>query len=203
MLNEGEICREYRQAKNKNRQIEILAELNATKPQVILDILQANGCISGLTARLKQKPQQGKRQCAKWDEAMEKELRSLLEQGLSNLEIAERLGVSEGAVRSKLTALGLTRKGLDVLKNRTEEAALLTKTLEQPEGFLNVGVQRIRDVLEKAAQKDMGGILQNMTAHYQEGQLHFSFQSEAFLYQIMVQIEKAAAAGTEAAATKR
>lgn len=202
MLNEGEICREYRQAKNKNRQIEILAELNATKPQVILDILQANGCISGLTAPLKQKPQQGKRQCAKWDETMEKELRSLLEQGISNLEIAERLGVSEGAVRGKLTTLGLTRKGLDVLKNRTEEA-LLAKTLEQPDGFLNEGVQRIRDVLEKVAQKDMGGILQNMTAHYQEGQLHFSFQSEAFLYQIMVQIEKAAAAGTEAAATKR
>lgn len=202
MLNEGEICREYQQAKNKNRQIEILAELNATKPQVILDILQANGCISGLTAHLKQKPKQGERQCAKWDEAMEKELRSLLEQGISNLEIAERLGVSEGAVRGKLTALGLTRKGLDVLKNRTEEA-LLAKTLEQPDGFLNEGVQRIRDVLEKVAQKDMGGILQNMTVHYQEGRLHFSFQSEDFLYQATVQIEKAATAGTEAAATKR
>lgn len=202
MLNEGEICREYRQAKNKNRQIEILAELNATKPQVILDILQANGCISGLKAQLKQEPKQGKRQCAKWDEAMERELRSLLEQGVSNLEIAERLGVSEGAVRGKLTALGLRRKGLDVLKNRTEEA-LLTKTLEQPDGFLNEGLQRIRDVLEKAAQKDMGGILQNMTVHYQEGQLHFSFQTEDFFYQIMVQIEKAASAGTETAATKR
>lgn len=202
MLNEGEICREYRQAKNKNRQIEILAELNATKPQVILDILQANGCISGLTARLKQKPQQGKRQCAKWDEAMEKELRSLLEQGISNLEIAERLGVSEGAVRGKLSALGLTRKGLDVLKNRTEEE-LAAKSLEQPEGLLNEGVQRIRDLLEKVAQKDMGGILQNMTVHYQERRLHFSFQSEDFLYQVMVQIEKAATAGTEAAATKR
>lgn len=202
MLNEGEICREYQQAKNKNRQIEILAELNATKPQVILDILQANGCISGLTAHLKQKPKQGERQCAKWDEAMEKELRSLLEQGISNLEIAERLGVSEGAVRGKLSALGLTRKGLDVLKNRTEEE-LAAKSLEQPEGLLNEGVQRIRDLLEKVAQKDMGGTLQNMTVHYQEGRLHFSFQTDDFLYQTMVQIEKAASGATETAATKR
>ena len=42
IMSESEIVREYRTAKNKSKQIEVLAELNAVKPDWIKDILLRN-----------------------------------------------------------------------------------------------------------------------------------------------------------------
>lgn len=42
-MTDGEICREYRLAKNKREQIRILAELNCTDERSIIDILLRGG----------------------------------------------------------------------------------------------------------------------------------------------------------------
>lgn len=41
-MTEKEICKEYREAKEPNAQIKILAELNTTTPEHIIEILSAN-----------------------------------------------------------------------------------------------------------------------------------------------------------------
>ena len=42
-MSEAEIVRDYRQAKNKGHQVEILSELNLCSKQKIIDILKSNG----------------------------------------------------------------------------------------------------------------------------------------------------------------
>lgn len=42
-FDEGEICRNYRYAKNKVEQVQILAELNAVERKTVIDILTAAG----------------------------------------------------------------------------------------------------------------------------------------------------------------
>ena len=42
-FDKGEICRNYRYAKNKVEQVQILAELNAVERKTVIDILTAEG----------------------------------------------------------------------------------------------------------------------------------------------------------------
>ena len=46
-MTESEICVSYRQAKNKNEQVKILADLNLCKPEDITELLARNGYITG------------------------------------------------------------------------------------------------------------------------------------------------------------
>ena len=47
MMSDSEICASYRDAKNKNSQIEVLAELNATTTEQIKEILKKRGVLFG------------------------------------------------------------------------------------------------------------------------------------------------------------
>ncbi len=47
-MSESEICAAYRQAKNKNEQVKILADRNLVPANVIVGVLSANGYITGL-----------------------------------------------------------------------------------------------------------------------------------------------------------
>ena len=47
MMSDSEICASYRDAKNKNSQIEVLAELNATTTEHIKEILKSRGVTFG------------------------------------------------------------------------------------------------------------------------------------------------------------
>lgn len=47
-MTEEEICRDYRLAKHKNQQLQILAELNVCDIRQIYDILAKHGLISGI-----------------------------------------------------------------------------------------------------------------------------------------------------------
>lgn len=47
MMSDTEICASYRDAKNKNTQIEVLAELNATDQETIKGILKKRGVLYG------------------------------------------------------------------------------------------------------------------------------------------------------------
>lgn len=92
---EGLIVREYAQAKDKNKQIQILAELNGVKKEVILEILKRNGAISGIPG--------AKSASSKtvWSAEMDAEVSRLAKEGLKLNEIAERLGITPQAIYSR------------------------------------------------------------------------------------------------------
>jgi len=83
-----EICREYHQAKNPGKQIDILADLNRCTPEEIKAVLQEAGEL--------------KKAAAKEDRAeIEMRLIELVEQEYSNAEIAEKMGLSKAQVSNK------------------------------------------------------------------------------------------------------
>ena len=85
-MDNGEIVRNYRAAKNKNEQIKILADLNACSSQEILDILTDAGAISGCyrvkSHRYTLTPEQ------------RAEIVRLREEGMTFSAIGEKLGVN-------------------------------------------------------------------------------------------------------------
>ena len=142
-----EIVQMYKEAADKNAQIEILADLNVCSKQEILTILQEQGLISGVKlpkkeAKKEQKSREklgspqtlalegeeetgrsgvelsevGKRVEAKrratrmtWTEELKDSVRRLCGEGLSNLEIAERLGLDEGQIKNAVTRYKLRK----------------------------------------------------------------------------------------------
>lgn len=110
IMDAGEICRSYAAAKDKNDQIKVLADLNACSTQEILDVLSAEGMISGVSKVSKQKAlsdkaagsPKGKRATPiEWTVDMEKELINLCEQKIKPMEIAERMGLDVEQVKRK------------------------------------------------------------------------------------------------------
>lgn len=95
-----EICQEYRQAKNKNAQIQILADQNECSKQEIITILTTKGEISG-TPQAKSK----KKSDFKWTIELETDLIELYEQGFKRAEIAERLGLDVVQVGNKMAKM--------------------------------------------------------------------------------------------------
>lgn len=105
-----EICRDYRLAKNKNRQLRILADLNVCSVRQIYEILAGQGLISGvskkMTKKMTQKKQKGANKMAlQWTEEAINRLIRWREEGLTQLEIAKRLGISKSAVNGKMIRL--------------------------------------------------------------------------------------------------
>lgn len=101
-MTDKEICQEYREAKNKNQQIRILADLNLCTPREILDILTAAGEISGVNPPKLPKAAAPTRSCrSTMPPETVKELIRLAEEGLSSIEIAERLGLDRQQVTKK------------------------------------------------------------------------------------------------------
>lgn len=98
-----EICREYRQAKHKDKYIQILADMNLCKPQDILAILSDNGEISGVPAKdvRDRKMNKSRTKTTPMPEEVVNDLIKLVEQGYSNTEIAERLGLTADQVSKK------------------------------------------------------------------------------------------------------
>ncbi len=54
-MDKGLIIREYRQAKDKNEQIKILAELNGVHPEVITSFLMSEGVITGAVKKSRER----------------------------------------------------------------------------------------------------------------------------------------------------
>lgn len=102
-MSDGEICRSFAAAKDKNDQIKVLAELNACGVADIMQVLAAGGMISGLP-----KPKDVEKDSAgrlKWTPELEKEIIKLFEAGLPNGEIAVKLGLEKEQVRTKRARL--------------------------------------------------------------------------------------------------
>ena len=88
-MSEEEICRCYRQAAHKREIIGILADLNCTDRSTIQAVLTEGGLLQpGKPLRRRGKPYQ-------FDEKLE----ALEGLGLTSLELAQRVGCSEGTVR--------------------------------------------------------------------------------------------------------
>lgn len=92
MIDKAIICNDYKLAKDKNKQIKILAELHACSVEKITEILSKEGLISGIPgAKKKRAPG------VNWA-IMDAEVSKLSKEGLSLAEIAERLGINKQAI---------------------------------------------------------------------------------------------------------
>ena len=115
-----EICRDYRLAKNKNKQLRILAELNGCDVRRVYEILAGQGLISGVSRKMTKRPKQkgANKMALQWTEGAINQLLRWREEGLTQLEIAERLGISKNAVNCKLMRL----KEAGLLPKKTKES---------------------------------------------------------------------------------
>ena len=86
-----ELINLYKEAKDKNKQIKILADLKCCDVKEILEMLQENGLISGV----KKKSEKGK-----WTPERLGELQHFLDEGLCYRDIGERMGENEKCIRN-------------------------------------------------------------------------------------------------------
>lgn len=150
-MSNAEICTSFKQAKNQNDQITILAELNACGTAEILEILQAGGCISGLSKvkrEVKEEAKAAKRSNVKWTPEMDRQLVAYCEAGKSIKEIGELMGLRATQIKARketLNARGYVVNSAQTAdKEAPEEAAVevdMTKTESagaaiDPLGFL-------------------------------------------------------------------
>ena len=101
-----EIVQMYKEAADKNAQIGILADLNACKKEEILTILQEEGLLSGVKGK-KQEKKAGKKMV--WTEETKERVRLLLSEGMTVLEVAERMGLDAVQVRNAVTRFKLRK----------------------------------------------------------------------------------------------
>lgn len=107
-MSNAEICTSFKQAKNQNDQITILAELNACGTEKILEILQAGGCISGLPKvkkKLQEEAKAAKRSNVQWTPEMDKQLVAYCEAGESVKGIAELMGLRPTQIKARKEVL--------------------------------------------------------------------------------------------------
>ncbi len=134
-----EIVQMYKEAKDKNAQIKILADLNLCTKQEILTLLQEEGLISGVKKKLQKL--EGKTQAKPritWGEEAKEKIRSLLREGLTVLEVAERMGLEYTQVRNAVTRYKLQ-------KDKPEKGAEKAMPKAQTKRYAVEYVSLIRD----------------------------------------------------------
>lgn len=97
MYERWEIVSLYKEAQDKEKQIEILADLNACSKEEIINILLEEGAISGVSKKMVKKEiahKAPKRQSerGKWTAERIEELQKYIDEGIPKKEIAERMG---------------------------------------------------------------------------------------------------------------
>lgn len=112
-----EIVQMYKEAADKNAQIEILADLNACSKGDILLVLQNEGVISGVKPKKEKSAPKTERKRRKletiWDDELKNDVRRFLADGLPPMEIAERLGLEPQQVRNAIQRYKLREKKED------------------------------------------------------------------------------------------
>lgn len=98
-----ELINLYKEAKDKNKQIGILADLKCCDVKEILEMLQENGLISGV----KKKSEKGK-----WTPERLGELQHFLDEGLCYRDIGERMGENERCIRNAVSNYKLKKNML-------------------------------------------------------------------------------------------
>lgn len=117
-MTEGEIVRDFKAAKSKAKQIDILAQLNCCSVQTIRDILENNGVVlKGVPKTTSNKDQQPKQVTAKAEKAEKVvEIREVVKQipGIVKDCVIQRVGVLD----DKITEL---EKALEAYRNERDE----------------------------------------------------------------------------------
>ena len=98
MTNE-EICRSYRQEKDKNEHVARLADLNLCEKKTILNILAENGEITGIKSNADAKK---KKQYERFSSEVKEEIMRLTYDGVPPGKIAEMLGYTPEQIYSQL-----------------------------------------------------------------------------------------------------
>lgn len=100
VMDKGLIIREYEQSRDKNAQIAILADLNECSVDEIMNVLIDAGKISGIT-----KAKAKRAESVKWTPELDAEVSRLASEGLSIVEIAERLGINKQCIYDRRALL--------------------------------------------------------------------------------------------------
>ncbi len=134
MYSVDEIVSMYRDSADKAEQIEILADLNACEKREIEDILVR----AGFTIPLRKKKKSTRE--SRWTDKEVERLRRYVEEGLSDIEIGERMGLSKGAISYQVSTRGFTALrhkkkslGADEIYIKQLEEQLKEKTVEADE----------------------------------------------------------------------
>lgn len=98
-----ELINLYKEAKDKNKQIGILADLKCCDVKEILEMLQENGLISGV----KKKSEKGK-----WTPERLGELQHFLDEGLCYRDIGQRMGENEKCIMNAVSNYKLKKNML-------------------------------------------------------------------------------------------
>ena len=99
-MEKGLIVREYQQSRDKNAQIAILADLNGCSVDEIMNVLIEAGAISGIPKAKKKRAEN-----VKWTPELDAEVSKLAREGLTQLEIGERLGISKQSIADRRRCL--------------------------------------------------------------------------------------------------
>lgn len=128
-MSNAEICTSFKQAKNQNDQITILAELNACGTEKILEILQAGGCISGLPKvkkklekELQEEAKAAKRSNVQWTPEMDRQLVAYCEAGESVKGIAELMGLRPTQIKARKEVLNARGYIVNTAQTAAKEA---------------------------------------------------------------------------------
>lgn len=152
-MDKGLIIREYEQSRDKNAQIAILADLNGCSVDEIMNVLIDAGKISGMP-----KAKRAKAESTKWTPELDAEVSRLAKEGLTVVEIAERLGMNKQCIYDRRMALKNQAKRLSMgfenklkaensLTCKPTETGIEKKTAEVPPPAKEVcGV--LRDIIE-------------------------------------------------------
>lgn len=114
-MDDAEIRTSYNTAKNREAQVRVLAELNATTPAAMAAKLRELGCDVPEIPEVKQRPLRA--HDVLFDE---NRARALFAEGKSDLDIAEMLGISVYAFAEWRRKSGLKRPKGGALQNRTK-----------------------------------------------------------------------------------
>lgn len=120
-----ELINLYKEAKDKNKQIRILADLKCCDVKEILEMLQENGLISGV----KKKSEKGK-----WTPERLGELQHFLDEGLCYRDIGERMGENEKCIANAVSHYKLKKNMLkrDIKRAPEESGAGKQAICETP-----------------------------------------------------------------------
>ncbi len=113
-MTESEICAAYRQAKDKNEQVRILADRNLVPANVIVGVLSANGYITGLPGNKTAQAEAAKAEAKAAEPkapvstpSREEQLIALADKGMTITEAAEALGLTYKGVHAAAARYGI------------------------------------------------------------------------------------------------
>lgn len=158
-MTESEICVSYRQAKNKNEQVKILADLNLCKPEDITELLARNGYITG-TPQVKK--QEEKKMPSKRENSaviLERYI-GLADIGFTVAEAAEALGIARGSVYKYAKNHGIRFADMPAEKKKAAPAVAATKAAKSSKEDLKQ-LKNSTKPKKKQAVKEAGTIPEN------------------------------------------